>query len=269
MSTLLIALFTMSAWMQFLMLAAFGVACWALSLALIPFYRITTYEKIGRVVPVATFLSTVATAWALALGFAAADVWANTTLATQAASEERSSISRLAGMARPDALDLPMMREGLINYNNAVRDIEWGQTANTEATPEVDEALQVIRLSIIVASRSGTSEPLLAKMIQDFDELQDARNKRLAIGDSSVSEYKWYLVFFLTFLSMVSIVAVHADRPAAARNALVIFATAATVSLWILILHATPYTGEAAITFEDIRFPVNAFWPAAEGVGNG
>lgn len=258
MSTLLIALFTMSAGMQFLMLAAFGAVCLALSLALIPFYRFTTGDKIGRVVPVATFLSTIATAWALALGFAAADVWANTTLATQAASEERSSISRLAGMARANALDLAVMREGLIRYSDAVRDIEWGQSANTEPAPEVEAALQVIRRSIIIAARSGAPAPLITKMVQDFDELQDARSKRLAIGDSSISEYKWYLVFFLTFLSMVSIVAVHADRPAAARNSLVIFSFAAMVSLWILILHATPYAGAAAITFEDIKFPISA-----------
>src|SRR5690606_25100934 len=88
---------------------------------------------------------------------------------------------------------------------------------------------------------------LVTKMARDFDELQDARDQRLAIGGSSVSEYKWYLVFSLTFLTMIAIAAAHADRPAAARNALGIFAVAAVLSLWILAIHASPYAGAARI----------------------
>ena len=46
--------------------------------------------------PVAAFVGTIATAWALSLGFTAADVWSVNSRATQVASEERSSMIRLA-----------------------------------------------------------------------------------------------------------------------------------------------------------------------------
>lgn len=248
-------LFSLPAWFQFLLLAIFGLVCCGLSLVVQAALRAFS-PRLDQAVPVAAFMGTVTTAWALALGFAAADVWSGRALADQAASEERSSISRLAGMVGPDALAAPAMVEALVAYKAAVRDVEWGTGANRNPATEADEALQQIRLGIIALARDATPAPLLSKMTQDFDELQDARNKRLAIGVSSISQYKWYLVLFLTFLSMVSIATVHADRPPAARNALGIFAVAAVVSLWILALHANPYAGAARIDFMDIHFPI-------------
>ncbi len=199
--------------------------------------------------PVAPFFTAITTVWALSVGFAAADLWTIRAQAEQAASAERSSVVRLLGMAAADALDAPDLREALSSYVAAVSRDEWGETANTEASPEVEGALQRMRLAIIGLADRGTSGPLLAKMAQDFDELQDARNTRLAIGVSSISEYKWYLVLILTVLSMAAIATVHADRPPAARSALVIFALAATACLWILALHANPYSGGARLAF--------------------
>lgn len=71
--------------------------------------------------------------------------------------------------------------------------------------------------------------------------MQDAQSERLAIGQGSHSAYKWNFVIFLTVLSQITIAAVHADRPPAGHRALAIFTVAATVSLWILALHANPY----------------------------
>lgn len=233
--------------------AAFGIICLAVSLALLDYFR-RRAAQVPETIPVAAFVGTIATAWALALGFAAADVWSFKAQAEQAASEERSSVGRLAGMASVDALNVPAMMEGLRAYKEAVEANEWHDSSNREPSPEVDAALQRIRLSIIQLAQDLVAAPLIAKMTQDFDELQDARNKRLAIGSSSVSEYKWYLVLFLTFLSMVAIASVHADRPIAGRNALGIFTVAAVVSLWILAVHAHPYAGPARIEFKTVRF---------------
>ncbi|MEP9371164.1 hypothetical protein [Mesorhizobium sp. KR1-2] len=233
--------------------ATFGGVCFAVSLGLLWYFQ-RRAALVRDAIPVATFVGIIATAWALALGFAAADVWSFKAQAEQAASEERSSVGRLAGMARQDALDVPMMMEGLRAYKDAVEAKEWEESSNREPSHEVDAALQLVRLAIIKLARDNAPAPLIAKMTQDFDELQDARNKRLAIGSSSVSEYKWYLVLFLTFLSMVSIASVHADRPIAGRNALTIFTIAAVVSLWILAIHAHPYAGPARIEFNSVRF---------------
>lgn len=203
--------------------------------------------------PIGAFIGTIATAWALSLGFAAADIWAVNSQAGQASSEERSSISRLVGMAKEDALDSKELMAGLKAYKNAVIAIEWGTGANTVPTPEVEKALQSIRIAIIDLARGSIPAPLIAQMVQDFDELQDARNTRLALGATSINYYKWYLVIFLTALTLVVISAVHADRPPAGRKSLIIFTVTATVSLWILAIHANPYVGVGRVSMKSFE----------------
>lgn len=257
MSTPLNFLFSQPATIQLLLLTAFGVVCFVLGHLFLKLFR-KLHPRLDTALPVPTFLGTVATAWALALGFAAADVWAARTHAEQAAASERSAISRLAGMAQPAALDMPDVIEGLREYNKAVRDLEWGGNLNRDPSDEVDAAIQRIRLGIVAEANTNEAAPLLTKLTQDFDELQDARNNRIAIGSNSVSQYKWHLVLFLTFLSTITIVAVHAERPVAARNTKIIYLSAAVVSLWILSLHAVPYAGPAALTFKDIHFHITS-----------
>lgn len=216
------------------------------------------FARTAQSLPVAPFFTALTTVWALSMGFVAADLWNVRGHAEQAASAERSSVTRLHGMARPEALDAPDLRAALAAYVAAVETVEWGESANARAAPEVEEALQRMRLAIIALARAGTPPPLMSKMAQDFDELQDARNARLAIGVSSVDEYKWYLVLMLTVLSMIAIAAVHGDRPPAGRAALAIFAAASVVSLWTMAMHADPYAGGAKLAF---RPPVVALAP--------
>lgn len=242
------ATFSLPALLMLLVFALVGVVCFALALAALAFFRAQAGRR-PNTIPVATFIGSIATAWALSLGFAAADVWSIRAQAEQAASEERSAIGRLAGMASADALDARDLMQGLSQYRAAFLQKEWRELGNSDPAPEVDQALQRIRVSLIGLASGAVPAALFSSMARDFDELQDARNKRLAIGETSVSEYKWYLVLFLTVLSMVAIAAVQADRPPAARSALAIFAVAAVVSLWILALHADPYRGPAAIEF--------------------
>jgi hypothetical protein len=215
-----------------------------------------SHERLGAksiAIPVAPFFSAVTTVWALSFGFAAAEIWSANTDAGQAASAERSALMRLAGMADRDALDLPVVVDGLRAYRIAVETIEWGGNFNREAAAEAEMAVQHIRLGIVKSAKEGALPVLVSKMVQDFDELQDARNERLAIGRGSHSAYKWYLVIFLTVLSQIAIASVHTDRPRAGRSALAIFTIAATVSLWILALHANPYVGAHSLDYSSIE----------------
>jgi hypothetical protein len=241
-------IFSLSSFPLLLVSLLFGAVALALGLGMLALSR-ARFAAIPQSVPVAPFFTAVTTVWALSLGFVAADLWNLRADAEKAASAERSSVSRLLGMSAPAALDAAALREALAAYSAAVRDAEWGGNANAAPSQAVEDALQDMRLALIALARQATPQPLMAKMAQDFDELQDARNERLAIGHGSVNAYKWYLVLMLTLLAMVAIASVHADRPPAGRTALSIFATAAVVSLWVLAMHANPYTGSASIAF--------------------
>src|SRR5690606_36278266 len=60
-------------------------------------------------IPIGAFIGTIATDWALSLGFVAADIWSVNSRADQAGSEERSAISRLIGTANADILAAPAL----------------------------------------------------------------------------------------------------------------------------------------------------------------
>lgn len=230
----------------------FGAVLVAASLALLKLLNRAFAER-PEAVPLPAFIGTVTTAWALALGFAAADIWSVNARAEQIAAQERSSLGRLAGMTTIDALNAPALLDALQRYATASTEHEWRANANSVPAAQVDAAVEAIRLEIVKAARADVPATLIAKMVNDFDELQDARNARLGLGARSISDFKWYLVLFLTGLSVVTIAVLHADRPEAGRNAIVIFACASTVSLWILLLHANPYTGIEGIKPEEVN----------------
>lgn len=233
------------------LVAAGGGVSYVVALGLLRFWSGRFAGQTTRL-PVAPFFTSVTTIWALIFGFVAAETWRTNSDASAAALAERSAIHRLAGMADDGALDLAPLRAALLLYVDGVVVEEWGANANVRPSPRVDEALQAFRLSLIAATRQGVSPILLSKMIADFDELQDARTARLAIGAGQIASLKWALVAVLALLSQAALAFVHMDRPAAGRVALAIFTTAACASVWLVALHAAPYSGGVRISEQEI-----------------
>ncbi len=202
----------------------------------------------GMRVPVPASFTAVTTIWALIFGFVAAEIWQMNNRAVEAVLAERSAIQRLAGSAAVEALDLFDLRVGLGEYVRAVTDDEWGAGGNAAPHPRADAAVQDIRLALLGASRSDVPDAFISKMIVDFDELQDARELRLTIGQRHVAELKWTLVVMLALLSQFAIAFVHRDRLRAGRGAIAIFTFAACLSIWLVALHASPYSGSVSIS---------------------
>lgn len=194
-------------------------------------------------IPQAAFLGTIATAWALSLGFIAADIWTVNARADHATSLERSAITHMLRSAEPDVLDSAPLAASVEAYRKQVAAREWLQGKNTAPDPEVEAVLRDITGEIARLARGDKPSVLLSQTVHDFNDLQDARNLRLAVGNTSIDYYKWYLVIFLTLLTAITIAATHADRPRAAKRAIAIYAITASISLWILAIHANPYDG--------------------------
>lgn len=194
-------------------------------------------------IPIGAFIGTVATAWALSLGFVAADIWTVGSKADQASSDERSAIVRLAGVANSPSINAPALKEALIEYRTAVINDEWTMNINRTPATSVETALQNIRNEILAMGTSHIPEPIITHLLYDFDILQNARNMRLAVGTTSVDTYKWYLLLSLTIMTIITIASTHADRVRAGSIALCIYTFSATLCLWILIIHANPYQG--------------------------
>ncbi|BCP52815.1 hypothetical protein K32_14320 [Kaistia sp. 32K] len=236
------SVYQLSVQMLFFLFAVFGIGFYLVGrLALYSLSRHASHDIFSM--PQPAFLGTIATAWALSLGFIAADIWAVNSKADEATSMERSTISRLLRSAEPDILDSQRLAEGVIAYRKDVAIKEWLQGKNVEPDPDVEKTLHDIHGEIALLARGGAPSPLISQVIRDFSDLQEARNLRLAVGNTSIDFYKWYLVMFLTLLTAITLAATHADRARAGRRALAIYAVTASVSLWILAIHANPYDG--------------------------
>lgn len=244
------------------LLGAFVLLAWIVLASIVALYAAFLllrlfHHRLGGdsgAVPVAPFFGAITTIWALVFGFVAADVWSANSSAAEAAIEERAALIRLHGMAEADALDLQDLESALHRYVVAVAQTEWDASGNRHASTEAEAALQSIRLALLAAHDGGVSSVLLGKMIADFDELQDARTKRLAIGAGDMQPLKWALVVMLALMSMVSIAFVHRDKPRAGRAALKIFVTAAAAAIWLVLLHSSPYLGPVRIASAEIAF---------------
>lgn len=197
----------------------------------------------GNCIPVPAFMGVVATAWALSLGFAASDLWSLGNRVDMAIAEERSSVMRLLGVAVPPALDLPKLHQSVARYVQLVEENEGNHHLDsTFGNPLVDAAIQDIRVAVIEVANSNVPEAVVAKIVNDFDELQDARNDRLGISVSLIDPSKWYLLISFTFLTTLTVSLLHIDRPVAGRIATVIFSITALAGLWILVIHIDPFT---------------------------
>ncbi len=221
----------------------FVIACLMVALAILKWGRLIPLPV--NHVPVPAFIGVIATTWALSLGFAASDLWLLGSRADQAVTAERSAVMRLVGSAAPAALDVPELRENIMRYVQLVeRSEHMRNAADALGDPEVNAAVQDIRVTVLQIAASGTPGAVAAKIVNDFDELQDARNVRLAMRISLIDTSKWYLLVSLTFMTMVTIALVHIDRPLAGRNASVIFAIVAFSGLWVLVVHVDPFTDQ-------------------------
>lgn len=226
----------------FLFFIAFALILFAIGYCALRYLNVHAKHDIFSI-PAPAFLGTIATAWALSIGFVAADAWSLNSRADFSVSKERSAIHRLLDTANPMVLNDEELKTAVLNYRTIVVDDEWGQRNNTASTLEVDHAILEIRAMVQKIALSGLPGPIVSQLVNDFDELQDARNERLAVASASIDESKWYLVLFLTLLTAITIASVHADRPLAGRRALILFVLTATISLWILANHANPYVG--------------------------
>ncbi len=239
-------IFTLSPFLLFWFFFFLAVVFYFIAYAALKLFS-RQYKSDVQSIPIAAFLGTLSTMWALSIGFAAADIWAVNSAAAQASAEERSAITRLTGMAAPKVLNNPELMAALRDYAKTVRNHEWREHANTKPAPEVEQSLQALRLSLLNMANEDKPSVLLGQLVNDFDELQDARNKRLAYGNASVNSYKWNLVLSLTLITAIVIAVMHADRVSAGKKSLIIYLSTAAFCLWMLGIHVNPYRASQAV----------------------
>lgn len=227
-----------SVWIQCAILLVHGLLVLAAATACMHGLS-TRLRARADLMPVAPYFVSVTTVFALFLAFHASTIWSRQHAAEAAFEEAVTAISRLQSLFGKEGLGLENARLHLAGYVDAVVREEWA-SGNTQPSARASQELAQLRHELIRTSERVPTA-LGNHLWRVFDDVVKARNERLWIGTHGRSEQSWALVLVLGFLSHIAIGLVHADRPAAGRTAMALFACATTASYWLLTRAINPF----------------------------
>jgi hypothetical protein len=75
----------------------------------------------------------------------------------------------------------------------------------------------------------------------------DARRQRIIISQSQVNLVKWLCLLVQAACALLAIALVHSDNRLASTITMGIFATGVAASIWLILAHDRPFTGELSV----------------------
>jgi len=244
-------------WLVYEHYAYAAVAVLGTALALLIVDRLARSPALARrlapfagVVP--PFLNVNAMLFGLTLAFIAADTWSARDRAMDAVFREADSLRSLLVLAEAEAQPGRGTLEAAIRgYGLAAAD-EFTALQARETRPEAHAAADALLRLVAAPQTAQAGEAVHAEMLRQVMALRDDRDLRVSLSRTHLNPLKWLGMASLGFLTILSIWAVHLDRPRAATLAIALFALAAAPSAAIVLVQGNPFQPPAAITAEPI-----------------
>ena len=188
------------------------------------------------------FINIVGVLFGLTLAFLANDTWSAHDRAMSAVYKEADSLRSLAALSMKlaDPVAAPL-QAALVRYAAASVG-EWPALARRSASTEVSAAADDL-LTLIASKAVGQAAGanVQALMLNKAIEIRDQRDQRIALSQTHVNPLKWLGMGFLGWLTLLSVVVVHVDRPRAAFVAALLFALAAAPTAAIVLIQGNPF----------------------------
>lgn len=196
-------------------------------------------RKSPGTLPAVPFIVSVTSVFALLLAFNAGRIWSNQHEAEHSFRDSASATVRLSQFLGPRGIDAP---DGVDALHRLVAAYVKEETVTGEVKPnaEVMHAIEDLRRVLIQVSATAPS-PVSFELFRLFDQITEARAARLWVSHTYRHNGTWVVIFFLGFLSHLTIALVHADRPRAGLRALLIFGFATTAAYWLLLASINPF----------------------------
>lgn len=209
-------------------------------------------QTLGGVV--APFFNAIAILFALLTGFLASDIGERNRQAYRTVQAEAGELHNIYTLSVAAVSDMRTIRTALKAYVNSVVSEEWpaiasGQTSSQTSLLYDGLLREVSAPSIAKASGNAVHSALLNATIR----LGTARNERLALAADHTNDLKWMIVILLGLFTQVAIALVHMERKRAFVAALVLFSSAAVVTLGIIALQEYPFHGAFQISPTQIK----------------
>lgn len=186
--------------------------------------------------------------------FLANDIWTRNQAASHAVVEEGDAIRQLARLSEGMDKNSELMRETLADYVKTVIAKDWPLMQAGSRSLEILPKVRAISNHIISGPIAQTVGPAVqGKMLDAYQQLREKRQVRVGLAESRNFTIKWHAIFVFAFLTQVAIVITHLTKPRAMLLAQLVFATALSVCLAILVTNEFPFSPLNPISPEPLQ----------------
>jgi len=193
---------------------------------------------------VAPFFNASAILFALLAGFLANDIADRSRQAYRAVQTEAGELRNVYTLSIAALADMAAIRETLKTYAESITTDEWPAMeegyGSSRTSAAYDELLRRIS-DPSIAKSSGNA--VHAALLNAAVHAGNARTERLAIASDHTNDLKWLVVIVLGLITQISIALVHLERPRAMTTALLVFASAAVITLSLVAFQEYPFYG--------------------------
>lgn len=234
-----------------------AVAVIGTALAVLAVDRLTRSAGFGaRLSPFAgvvpPFINVNAMLFGLTLAFIAADTWSARDRAMDAVLREADGLRSLLVLAEAAPGPVRDAVQRAVRAYGAEAAAEFGALQSRETRPEARAAADHLLRLVAAPATAAAGEAVHAEMLAQVMALRDDRDLRVSLSRTHLNPLKWLGMASLGFLTILSIAAVHLDRPRAGTLAITLFALAAAPSAAIVLVQGNPFQPPAAITAKSI-----------------
>jgi len=181
--------------------------------------------------------------FALYTTFFASDIWSVRDRAQTAIVQEAQALRGLFRLAeqQPPVIGAPMLA-AIRDYARLTVEVEWPLLAQGQTSRQVLDGWRRLLGSVLAEpAAKGLPTSVHTVMLQEVERVQAARHQRLAQSQKHGDPLKWFAVACLGALTMLTMVLVHLDHWRTQLAALLIYASAISISFTAAYLQRSPF----------------------------
>ncbi|MCB1770688.1 MAG: DUF4239 domain-containing protein [Candidatus Competibacteraceae bacterium] len=200
-----------------------------------------SFHALNRFSP--QMMAVVGILFALYTTFFASDIWAIRDQAQTAVLQEADALRSLFRLAeqQPPQIGLPLLK-AIRDYARLTTEVEWPLLAQGVSSEAVLACWQRL-LGVVLAPSTVQETPVSVHsvMVKEVQRIQAARYQRLAQSQKHGDPLKWFAMACLGALTLLTIVLVHLEFWRTQAVALLIYASAISISFTAVYLQRSSF----------------------------
>jgi hypothetical protein len=141
------------------------------------------------------------------------------------------------------------MRRLIQQYIEEAATREWPMMAQRAATLTItpQPLVAVLQLTLALNPSSRGQENAQREIVAALENALEARRQRVIVSLSQVNLVKWSCLLVQAISMLLAIAMVHSDNRRSVAIAMGLFASGVAVSVFLILAHDRPFTGEISV----------------------